>query len=506
MSTEEQKESGHSLRNQEDVLTRYCNLNKYNILGIYVEDYTATTFDRPEWTKLTKYVSQNKKRVDQVLLLRWDRFSRNLEQALGEIRKYRENFGVEINTMDNKIDYSLPEFPLMLALYLGVSEVEKNKITMRTKEGIRRAQLDGYWTNSAPYGYKNCSIEERYHSLEIDEEKAVKVRQAFEMFGRGIYSMDQVRHKLKFSLARQNFINMLSNPVYIGKIYVKPYGKEDAQVVEGKHQGIIDENLFNKVQIIRKGRVKKQQKVKPQSQDYFLKDFLKCPKCGKGMLASKSKGKMGQQYFYYHCNPCQERYRTDLVHKTLYDTIRNLKVRPEVLELIKEVRKDIKKENIGFKNESLTKLYTKQEQLQSRMFSLQDKMLDGEITTSDYTLIKARNELEISEIEEEIKGFEQMKTNFDKEMDYTIDFIKNLDKILINSDIDDKRRILSSIFTEKLVFSENKLLNFFSNEFLSLIFQDVSELQNKKRGKKEEISSLPRSVAGTRVELVTSGL
>ncbi len=153
-------------------------------MGIYVEDYTATTFDRPEWTKLTKYVSQNKKRVDQVLLLRWDRFSRNLEQALGEIRKYRENFGVEINTMDNKIDYSLPEFPLMLALYLGVSEVEKNKITMRTKEGIRRAQLDGYWTNSAPYGYKNCSIEERYHSLEIDEEKAVKVRQAFEMFSK----------------------------------------------------------------------------------------------------------------------------------------------------------------------------------------------------------------------------------------------------------------------------------------------------------------------------------
>ncbi len=207
---------------------------------------------------------------------------------------------------------------------------------------------------------------------------------------------------------------------------------------------------------------------------------------------------MGQQYFYYHCNPCQERYRTDLVHKTLYDTIRNLKVRPEVLELIKEVRKDIKKENIGFKNESLTKLYTKQEQLQSRMFSLQDKMLDGEITTSDYTLIKARNELEIREIEEEIKGFEQMKTNFDKEMDFSINFIQNLDKILINSDIDDKRRILSSIFTEKMVFSENKLLNFFSNEFLSLIFQDVRELQNKKRDKEDDFSSMSRSVARAR--------
>ncbi len=81
-----------------------------------------------------------------------------------------------------------------------------------------------------------------------------------------------------------------------------------------------------------------------------------------------------------------------------------------------------------------------------------------------------------------------------------------MDNILINSDMDDKRRILSSIFTEKLVFSDNKLLNFFNNEFLSVIFQNTKELQNKKRDKKEENSSLSRSVAGTRVELVTSGL
>jgi len=92
-----------------------------------------------------------------------------------------------------------------------------------------------------------------------------------------------------------------------------------------------------------------------------------------------------------------------------------------------------------------------------------------------------------------------MKTNFDKEMDCSINFIKNLDKTLINSGIDDKRKVLSSIFTEKLVYSENKLLNFFHNEFLSLIFQNVNELQNKKRDKKEKISSLPHSVVRERL-------
>jgi hypothetical protein len=41
---------------------------------------------------------------------------------------------------------------------------------------------------------------------------------------------------------------------------------------------------------------------------------------------------------------------------------------------------------------------------------------------------------------------------------------------------------------------------------LLVIFQDVNYLQNKKRDKSDEKSNLSRSVAGTRVELVTSGL
>lgn len=272
VSTVDQKETGHSLRHQEDMLKSYCESNGYNILGIYVEDYTGTTFNRPEWNKLKGYISQNKKEVDKVLLLRWDRFSRNHELALTEIRQFRERYGVEINSIEQHIDYNVPEYPVMLSIFLSISEVEKNKITKRTKEGIRRASLDGYWTNSAPFGYRNCTIDNnKHHTLEIDEVNATKVRDAYKMFSEGIYSMDQVRLSLKFKLARQNFINMLSNPVYLGKVYVKPFGKDDGQIVEGKHPAIIDEKLYNKVQLIKQGRNKKQTKLKPQSEDYFMK-------------------------------------------------------------------------------------------------------------------------------------------------------------------------------------------------------------------------------------------
>ena len=60
------------------MLRQYCELNHFNIVDIYTEDYSAKTFDRPEWKKILAYIKKNKKKVDMILCLRWDRFSRNL--------------------------------------------------------------------------------------------------------------------------------------------------------------------------------------------------------------------------------------------------------------------------------------------------------------------------------------------------------------------------------------------------------------------------------------------
>ncbi len=45
---------------------------------------------------------------------------------------------------------------------------------------------------------------------------------------------------------------------------------------------------------------------------------------------------------------------------------------------------------------------------------MEDKLLDGELNTSDFQRIKTRNELEIGQIDTEIQRFNEMKTNFEK--------------------------------------------------------------------------------------------
>ena len=74
VSTDEQADRGFSLPHQEAVMKKYCEINNYNIVDIYTEDYSAKTFDRPEWNKIMDYIKKNRGKVDLILCNRWDRF------------------------------------------------------------------------------------------------------------------------------------------------------------------------------------------------------------------------------------------------------------------------------------------------------------------------------------------------------------------------------------------------------------------------------------------------
>ena len=55
-------------------------------------------------------------------------------------------------------------------------------------------------------------------------------------------------NKKGLTLSKSQFPNMLENVLYIGKIFVPEFKGEEAQVVQGLHELIVPEELFNKVQ------------------------------------------------------------------------------------------------------------------------------------------------------------------------------------------------------------------------------------------------------------------
>lgn len=76
---------------QEDRLLKYCEYNNIKVLGDYREDDSAKDFNRPEWKKLLATVKQKPREDKNILFIKWDRFSRNIEYAyemVGLLRKY----------------------------------------------------------------------------------------------------------------------------------------------------------------------------------------------------------------------------------------------------------------------------------------------------------------------------------------------------------------------------------------------------------------------------------
>ena len=80
VSSEEQAR-GYSLDVQKENLIRYCENHDIEVVGIYREDHSAKTFNRPEFQKLLSFVKANQVKVNGLLFTTWDRFSRNTTDA-----------------------------------------------------------------------------------------------------------------------------------------------------------------------------------------------------------------------------------------------------------------------------------------------------------------------------------------------------------------------------------------------------------------------------------------
>lgn len=210
----------------------------------------------------------------------------------------------------------------MLAVYLVIPEVENDKIGIRVKEGMRKSMKEGYFTSTAPNGYLNIRTSDGKSTLTPDPIIAPLIESVFNDYAKGIYSAEEVRQKYlkELKISRNGFLALLKNPVYIGKILIKQYKNEEEMMVEGFHPAIIDSETFERVQLILKGKYKSQFRTIAKIDEALpLRGFLICPKCGKTLTGSGSKGRGGiNTYFYYHCTRhCKTRHKAREVNALL---------------------------------------------------------------------------------------------------------------------------------------------------------------------------------------------
>ena len=508
VSTDEQADKGYSQRDQEERLRRYCENNSIVVGQIIYEDYSAKTFNRPEWIKLLDTLKKKSSKTNLLLFTKWDRFSRNAGDAYQMINILKK-FNVEPQAIEQPLDLSIPENKMMLAIYLAAPEVENDRRALNTYYGMRRARKEGRLMERAPYGYVNKITENGKKYVTQKEPEASNMKWAFNEMAKGVYSasqiMDMMNRREGKKVKVSAFLASLRNTAYCGKIYVEQYNDEDAHFVPSIHEPLISEELFEKVQNIMDGNVNlARPNVKVLSDDNLpLRGFLVCPECGNLIAGSASTGH-SKKYYYYHCqSPCGYRYKAEIINNKFLELLQALEMKESIKKYLRKVLKQNFEKFIDNPQHQRKKILLEIDGLNKRLKFARNKLLEDIIDDEEYLEIKTDCKDKIEKLESNLtKVKDKNKIDFPKLLDHTLSNVVDLAKAFSSGDITLKRQIISSIFPEKLEFFENHYRTIRANVLLSYIYQINNELGAKKNRKESELSPLSGLVPRTGIEPV----
>jgi len=112
-------------------------------------------------------------------------------------------------------------------------------------------------------------------------------------------------------------------------------------VVQGLHEPIVPEDLFNKVQNLLRPSQSQCTLYQKENDDTPLRALISDIHGNLEATSSASKGR-SRYYTYYHCpNGCTERTPADQAHEALLKYFDEVAVKPEVEKLYLEVMKTI---------------------------------------------------------------------------------------------------------------------------------------------------------------------
>ncbi len=471
VSTDEQARLGTSLTYQETRLTDFCAKKNLTIEKIFKEDFSGKTFDRPEWKALEEFIRKNKQ-VDGILVLVWDRLARNMREAINNIFEFRER-GIEINAIDRWYDFSSPHVLLSFVIDMAIPEYYNAILSQRVKDGMRGAKSEGRYVGRAPLGYQNARTSNGKSFIEPND-KADIVKSIFMEFSNGQYTVEEfyriISKEKKIRISRIAFRSLLSNIIYIGKVLVKGHDAIPDKIVQGLHQPIVDEFTFYKVQDIINGRKRKYYIKDNLLQEQFpLRGHLVCHQCHHDLTGSSSKGN-GGYYSYYHCIvPCKERFRADEAHNGFLHYLRSIKPAAEVLKAYELIVRDTIKENTDFAGENKKELKKKITEYQQKLDNLDEKLIENVIAPDRYKINRDRILNDISSFKAQLLEMEKFDTDISKSLDFGINLLSNLDCFYEKATGRQKKRIIGSLFPEKLVYKNKSFRTNGNNELIALL-------------------------------------
>ncbi len=310
---------GISIPAQREVCERKARARGLDVVGEYVEPgRSATSMDkRVAFQEMLARIKTDKD-VDYVIVYKLSRMNRNrIEDALVVDKLQRS--GVTLISATEAIDDSR-NGRLLHGILAAINEFRSAEDGADIRDKMAYKARSGGTIGKAPLGYRNVRIDydgRQINTVQLDADRAPLVKQAWELYATGDYSLEDLSEVMadrglvtratirrpSQAVSKNKFAQMFRNVYYLGKI------EYQGVIYEGRHEAIVDQELFDRVQDILDAR--QQRGVRNLVNHHYLRGLLFCDRCHHAgrlcrLIYTEAKGNNGTVYPYYKCRGNQE--------------------------------------------------------------------------------------------------------------------------------------------------------------------------------------------------------
>ena len=483
VSSAEQANSGLSLTMQKEECKKKAKSQGYEF--VYFEDRgkTGSNMNRKGIRDMLRYIKEHRNEVVCVVVWKLDRLSRCLDDFFAEILRPIKKYGCTIASIMENFDDISKVKKVLIGVYIGQAEDELDNIKDRTSSVLSSRARNGYQLGKAPVGYLNSRDGNRHGIIIPDSGKKDYIKHCFELYATGLFSYDRVGKEL----AKYGFVDGNG----------KPYSKkriEDikGEVYDGKHEAIISDELFYRVQLLLKGSESRS----PKGLVYNYSNFIKCAKCGYSMVGITKKGAHNSgTYVYYHCSNYSKAHQKEkninetLIDEAIQEVIESFDVTEKEIKVIKKeifnAIDDLKK----YEHKSIEEL---RKQYDDVVDSITSHLIQKNNDISDITRGEILRKLEAKKesIARNIKYLAENSKDTTKRISILIDFANRIPELYLKATLDEKRLILNTI-TESITYDED------TNKLTVKLRPVFEHLRQLKLAKKQKFSADIETLTGT---------
>ena len=504
----------NSIVNQKKMLEDYANQNGYTNIEHFTDDgYSGGSFDRPDWKRMVAGIGDGS--IDPVIVKDMSRIGRDYLQVgfYTEVmfKEKEVHFIAIANGVDNQKRESSEFAPFLNIMNEWYIRDSSRKVTTV----LRARGMEGkHTTNNAIYGYRKS--EEDKNQWVIDEEAAEVVRRIYRMSleGKGPYEIARILseeqiERPSYYLAKRGLgtcrsnnntatpyvwrgatvRDILSKPEYMGhtvnfRSYKESYKdkrakktpKEDWVIFKNTQEAIVSEEMWNKVQVLRK-TVRRTDTVGEANP---FTGLLYCADCGAKMYNHRGgagrarnwkgelNGKRRPDRDEYNCSTynlsrqsydkqCSQHYiRTEVVRKLVLETIKAVSDyvitnEEEFINRIYASSRDKQKESIRSLKRKIAQDTKRVNELNMLMKKLYEDNISGKLSDKrfEFMLSEFENEQDTIEI-----SMENAKAEIEKYESDTVRADKFIELVKRYTDFSELTTPMLNEFVEKILVHE----------------------------------------------------